>query len=122
MGKPVRRTRLVRALELREPALNIIRKHGKWADYGETRLLEALHAGFRIAYRTPFNKYDVPAAFKVKLAILGLKPPQFLPYGLEIWAKERCMCLEWDDEGKTEMWFRSGPWEAELARLGATAA
>src|SRR6266403_1249611 len=82
-----------RALELREPALNIIRKYGKWADYGETRLLEALHAGFRIAYRTRFNTYDVPAAFKVELARVGVRPPKFLPYGLDIWANYRCMHL-----------------------------
>lgn len=124
--KPVRRTRLVRALELREPAIKIVRRFGKWEqpDKNGPRLFNCNHDGFYISYRTPFNPNPVsPGMLLATGASFGMRPPVVLPYELQVCAGLRrgkrilwAMQLEWDDDsGQTKLrQFSSGDWEERL--------
>jgi hypothetical protein len=43
-----------------------------------------------------------------------------MPYGLDIWAHQKVMNLEWDDDGSVELiTFKRGEWEAQLAAFAA---
>lgn len=115
------KTRLTRALELREPALKIFQKHAKWIDAGGVRIQEASHAGFQIEYKTPFHKYFRPSDLVIaRAAAAGFRYDR-LPYGLYIYGphgSKPCCCVmafEWDDTGRTRLiTFRSGEWEQQL--------
>jgi hypothetical protein len=128
---PIRRTRLVRALELREPAINVVKRFGKWErpDKSGPRLFNCNYEGFYISYRTPFNT-EPPITPRVipRIAAHRVRRPIVLPYGLEIcagiyrnnrhlWA----MKLEWDQDGLTNLrQFTSGDWEDRLRHVGTS--
>jgi hypothetical protein len=47
--------------------------------------------------------------------------PQNLPYGLDVWAPNKVLNIEWDDKGNYALVsFRPGAWEAELTALAET--
>ena len=48
-------------------------------------------------------------------AAADLRPPQNLPYGLDLWTPQRVFNIEWDVRGNVALVsFRPGEWEAEL--------
>jgi len=48
-------------------------------------------------------------------AVADLRPPQNLPYGLDIWAPLKVLNIEWGVRGNVALVsFRPGEWEAEL--------
>jgi hypothetical protein len=130
---PIRRTRLVRALELREPAINIVKRFGKWErpDKNGPRLFNCNYEDFYISYRTPFNtEPPITPSMIPKAAAHRVRRPIVLPYGLEIcagiyrnnrnlWA----MKLEWGQDGLTNLrQFTSGDWEDRLRHVGMSLA
>jgi hypothetical protein len=113
--------RLSHALELRDAALTIIKRIGIWNRTArDTRHLSAHANSFEIFYRTPFQRMpQVNNALKYRAAQLGLTAPKNLPYGLDIWAPNKVMNIEWDDKGNVELVsFHPGAWELELFALG----
>jgi hypothetical protein len=58
---------------------------------------------------------------KYRAAQHGLTVPQNLPYGLDVWAPNKVLNIEWDDKGNYALVsFRPGAWEAELTALAET--
>jgi hypothetical protein len=48
----------------------------------------------------------------------GLKLPEVLPYGIDIWHEKKVFSLEWADDGRASITsFKRGPWEAEFLAL-----
>ena len=44
--------------------------------------------------------------------------PIMLPYGLDVWRRQRVLSLAWDPDGRIEVvGFRPGVWEAETLSL-----
>jgi hypothetical protein len=98
MSRSIAGPPICRALRLRDFALTVVRRQGTWEQCGNGKWLMARHGTISIAYRTPFQQ------------LFGL------PYGLDIWAPNKVMNLEWDDKGGVILVsFRPGGWEAELA-------
>jgi hypothetical protein len=111
--------RMTTALDLRDAALRVIGRIGRWEAFGDMKLLSARAEGLAISYRTPFQRMpEANDAQKYRAAQLGRIAPKNLPYGLDIWAPNKVMNLEWDDEGNIELVsLRRGPWELELITL-----
>jgi hypothetical protein len=114
--------RMLRALELRAVALNLVRAHGRWEsakNLVDCKFLFAEMGGFKILHSTPFMRLpEPPDWFKYGRALAGR--PAMLPYGLNIWADGggKVLFLEWDDKGPVNLVsFRRGEWEAALLSL-----
>jgi hypothetical protein len=72
----------------------------------------------QIAYRTPFQKiFQVDDLTKYHAAQLGGTVPQNLPYGLDVWAPNKVLNMEWDDENIAIRSLRPGAWETGLITL-----
>jgi hypothetical protein len=117
-------TKLARALLLRDAALAVLRRMGVWETIPvrgarDMKFLSARIGSVQISYRTPFQRVPQAAnAVKYRAAQHGLTVPQNLPYGLDVWAPNKVLNMEWDDEGNYEIVsFRPGAWEAELTAL-----
>jgi len=115
---------VLRALELRDAALKIVRCSGTWDDINvdparlpNMRLLDASLGNLRISHRIPFQRLpELHARLKHVADRDGLIMPENLPYGLDVWAlKEKVLDIEWDDSGSVELvTLRRGPWETGL--------
>jgi hypothetical protein len=126
-------TRTDAVIQIRDHVLAIIRRHGRLEPLGSTSWLVWRGADFSIGHRTPFQPWDTPdAAVKALAADLGtsleqakylavlngLKLPEILPYGLDIWQGRKVLNLEWDDAGAVHLaGFKRGPWEAQFLAL-----
>jgi len=101
-------SRVSRALELRDDALNILWRHGARVDFGPLKLLQADLNGLSIAHRTPFLQ-----------PLLTGRNNWALPFGLDIWTRKRkVMNLEWGLPWEVQLVsFRSGEWEEQLTRI-----
>jgi hypothetical protein len=113
------RTRLVRALEVRDHALQIINKQG---NPPLVKLTDTNVGTISINYRGPSQKLPVVSAQLVAAAAFhGITDSNNLPYGLDIWtAQGKVMNLEWNESNETQLVsFKSGEWEAELERISA---
>jgi hypothetical protein len=108
--------KLARAVALRDVALTVVSRTGRWERGSGVNLLTAQMGSLMISYRTPFQRLPArDGRLVAKAASLGLRLPQNLPYGLDIWAPKKVLNLEWDDRGAvTLVSFKSGVWEAEL--------
>lgn len=134
MKKP---TRIETALQLRDHALVILRRHGSYqsagAPGGEAKFLMWRGEALSIMHRTPFQKWEAGDAAvralatkrglsldraKYAAALHGLDLPEVLPYGLDIWRGKKVFSLEWSDDGRSHIInFKRGEWEAELLEL-----
>jgi hypothetical protein len=78
----------VRALELREPALAIVRALGQWRDnYTFLKMFVAYRDGLTISYISPFQNLPALDGKKVeRLAALGIPHTRPMPHLLGIWA------------------------------------
>lgn len=126
-------SRIEDAIQLRDHALKIVRQHGSYQSAGDTRVLLWRGEAFAIMHRTPFQKWSEPDDAAKKLAAInsvsldhakyaatlrGIKPPEALPYGLDIWHGKKVFSLEWADDGRAHIIsFKRGPWEDELLAL-----
>jgi hypothetical protein len=88
---------------------------------------------FTILHRTPFQHRAVPDEAAKALAakiggsvdeakyaatLYGVKLPESLPYGLDIWRGKKVFSLEWADDGRSRIIsFKREDWEAELLAL-----
>jgi len=94
-----------RALALRDAALALLKRRGKWLTLAHTdppmKILTASVGQFREVMYREFTK--VPLGGKNLL------------YGLDIWAPKKVLNVEWNDQGKFEVVaFHPGDWEEEL--------
>ena len=127
-------TRIENAIQLRDHALSILRQHGSYQPVGDAKFLMWNGEAFSISHRTPFQKWDTGPEVAAKsfaanletgldhakylVAQYGVKLPEALPYGLDIWHGKKVFSLEWSDDGRTNIInFKRGDWEAELLAL-----
>src|ERR1700730_1822437 len=116
-------TKLARALLLRDAALAVLRRMGVWETIAvrgarDMKFLSARIGSLQISYRTPFRGMQAADALKYRAAQHGLTVPQNLRYGLDVWAPNKVLNIEWDDKGSYALVsFRPGAWEAELTAL-----
>jgi hypothetical protein len=50
----------------------------------------------------------------------GLRPPQHLPYGLDVWERGKVLNIEWSDNNVLVVSYKAGSWKQDLERLAAT--
>jgi hypothetical protein len=121
------------ALELRDHALTILRRYGRYVPLGDTKFLMWKGGGFDLWLRTPFRKWDTDEVAAASLAAKpglsldeaksaaaqhGLKLPKALPYCIDISQGRKVFSLEWADDGRSHIInFKHGPWEAEFLAL-----
>jgi hypothetical protein len=117
-------TKLARALLLRDAALAVLRRMGVWETIPvrgarDIKVLSARIGSLQISYRIPFQQTPQPSdAVKYCAAQHGLTVPRNLPYGLDVWAPNKVLNIEWDDKGNYAIVsFRPGAWEVELSAL-----
>jgi hypothetical protein len=115
----IERTKLARALVLRDAALTVLKHVGVWegtSGAGNMKLLSADLGSLQISYRTPFQRLPQPGdLLKYRAAQLGLTVLKNLPYGLDVWAPNKVLNIEWDDKGNFVLVsLRRGAWETEL--------
>lgn len=54
----------------------------------------------------------------MELMTYGLRPPQKLPYGLDIWEPlAKVLNIEWSDNDVHVVSYKAGSWEQDLERL-----
>jgi len=118
MNKPrsTKSEKLARAIALRDAALIVVKRAGTWENSSRPKLLFTRVGSLSIGYRTPFQR--VPShdgQMTAQAAAAGSRPPQNLPYGLDLWAPQKVFNIEWDVRGNVALVsFRPGEWEAEL--------
>jgi hypothetical protein len=121
------------ALEFRDHALKILRRHGRYVPLGDTKFLMWIGEGFDLWLRTPFQKWDtdevaaqalaanvgvLPKQAKYLVAQPGLKLPKVLPYCIDLSQSRKVFSLEWSDDGRFHIInFKHGVWEAEFLVL-----
>ena len=108
-----------RARALREVALRLVKECGRWEECGALKYLGAEFKGYRISYRTPWQKgYEPSFEFNARAAGAGLVPC-FSPYGLDVWcANQKGLSLGWDAHDRLEIiGFRCAEWEQEFLAL-----
>jgi hypothetical protein len=86
------------------------------------KILSTHIGSVQISHRTPFQRMpQAHDSVKYRAAQHGLTVPQNLPYGLDVWAPNKVLNIEWDDKGNYALVsFRPGAWEAELTALAET--
>jgi hypothetical protein len=128
-------TRTEAALQLRDHALTIVRRHGSYQQAGDAKFLMWNGDSFGMMHRTPFQKWDAPDVAAKSLAAnlgtglghakylaaqYGVKLPEVLPYCIDIWRGKKVFSLEWADDGRSRIInFKRGAWEAEFLALAA---
>jgi hypothetical protein len=114
-------SRMQRAIELRDAALNLVRAHGRWesAKNISGKYLFAEIDGLRILHTTPFTRLpEPPEAIKYMAALSGR--PMNLPYSLDVWApgSGKVFFIKWDGKAQFNLVnFRRGGWEDVLLSL-----
>jgi hypothetical protein len=108
--------KIARAIALRDAALIVVKRMGTWEAASQIKLLTARVATLLIGYRTPFQRLpEAPEQMKYFAVQHGKPSPESWPYGLDVWAPKKVMCIEWDDQGNVLLVsLRHGEWEAEL--------
>lgn len=110
--------KIARARVLRDAALIILRKAGAWESAGPVKLVSAHIDAITIGYRTPFQHIPDPddVILKSYATLIGASIwRNGLPYGLDISAAKKVLCIEWDDQGAVFLdSFWPGSWEAEV--------
>jgi hypothetical protein len=118
MTKRVSSSRMLRVLTLRDEALEIIHREGRWQQHGFMKALCAEIGGIHMIHRTPFQKMPklrITDAQKHYLAANDIRLQRQLPYGLDVLATRKVMNVEWDTEGNVDVVsFKPGQWEADL--------
>jgi hypothetical protein len=128
-------TRTEAALQLRDHALSVLRRHGRHQPVGDAKFLMWNDESFRLWLRTPFQQRAEPDEATKKLAVKigasvdeakyaatlhGLKLPEPLPYAIDIWRGKKVMSLEWADDGRANIVsFKRGLWEADFLALAS---
>jgi hypothetical protein len=108
----VTRSRMARALALRNAAVSVLRRKGTRADRKGLARLEL--------NTQCWDDEEPPLAMSYRTS---LESRWLLPHGLSVWASlrgKRCKVLniEWSDSGTTELIsFRRGGWEDELLAM-----
>lgn len=121
-------TKLTRAIELRDTALQLLASAGTWAesrrqDGTPVRCLEFRRDGIEMIHRTRFQRVFAEPSDSAKYgaALLGLDWKRNLPYGLDIWAGQKVLNIEWDNQGRVELVsLKRGCWEQDLVALMAS--
>jgi hypothetical protein len=105
--------RIETAIEIRNHALTILRRHGRYEPMARGPAMPMWRGGpFAIMYRTP------DTAAKLLAAHLSTGLGEALPYGIDIWHGKKVFSLEWADDGQARIInFKRGPWESELFAL-----
>jgi hypothetical protein len=106
----------------KEWALSVVKARGAWQGAGRGPNLLMFHDGnLRIAYRAPFQELPPPSGAlmrkSMELMAYGLRPPQNLPYGLDIWERGNVLNIEWSDNDVHVVSYKAGSWEQDLERL-----
>jgi hypothetical protein len=117
--------KIARAIALRDAALIVVKRAGTWeAGSSQIKLLTARVGTLLIGYRTPFQRLpEAPEQMKYFAAQHGKPSLESWPYGLDVWAPKKVMCIEWDDQGNVLLVsLRHGEWEAELIEAGESTA
>ena len=102
--------KLARALALRDAAMTVVRRIGVWetiefarqaaSSPRDMKILSTHIGSVQISYRTPFQRMpQAHDSVKYRAAQHGLTVPQNLPYGLDVWAPNKVLNIEWDDKG-----------------------
>jgi hypothetical protein len=93
------------AVKARDAAVSLVQKFGGWegapALPSGARMLAATIEGYRILYRTPFQKLpETPASLEYFRALSGKPGP--LPYAIDVWRLEggKILFCEWSDSGE----------------------
>jgi hypothetical protein len=108
--------KIARVIALRDAALIVVKRAGAWEAASQIKLLTAHVGTLLIGYHTPFQRLpEAPEQMKYFAAQHGKLSPESWPYGLDVWAPKKVMCIEWDDQGNVLLLsLRHGEWEAEL--------
>jgi hypothetical protein len=80
------------------------------------KLLVASRDGIKVSHRSLFQPPPAPErAFLYRAALLGLDPKLPMPNGLDIWAPNKVLNIEWDNAGAVCLVsFGRGSWESTL--------
>jgi hypothetical protein len=120
IGRQRSNKRHVRALELRDLALAVVRARGTWRSvqvgHGAMHLLGFDSGSLSILHRTPFQRLPQCKEISQYLAALySLGSPANLPYGLDLWSAGKKLNVQWTDGGPaTGVSYKKGDWEREL--------
>jgi hypothetical protein len=118
------RTRLERAIEIRDHVLPLIRAGGRVQSRGGLRWTKWSPPGFNCVLITPFTPLPAgsrPSSYERAIAQhLGSKG---MPWRLDIWSRGtgKVLSLQWDDEQADLISMKSGLWEAKLLALKVAA-
>jgi hypothetical protein len=126
-----KRTKLARALVLRDAALTVLKHIGIWetvtlargaSGARDIKVLSARLGNLHILHRTPFQRMPQPDdLLKYRAAQISLIVPQNLLYGLDLWAAKKVLNIEWDDKGSVVLIsLHHGAWETELITLATS--
>jgi hypothetical protein len=103
------RSRLTRALAIRDAALRGIQKHGTIISTSRLGKYHSWSVGdFELSYRTSLQKHE-----NARRNDIIIPPDRILPHGLDIWdPRRKVLNIEWLESYRCEVAnFRSGPWE-----------
>ena len=112
-----------RASTIRDHIVPLVQSHGQGHQYGCVGVSGPLHlttwscSPFRFVLRVPFRPPGVPGTTAPQRPD-AMPNPGMLPYGLDVWRRQRVLSLAWDPDGRIEVvGFRPGVWEAETLSL-----
>ena len=119
-------TRDQRAIQLRDAALALLRRSGKWHHYASYSLLTYQNDELKIIYRTPLLRWSEktgPDDREIKqygpytASQLPQHSNKSLPYTLNVWwgGRRKVLNIEWADDGPVEFGtYKPGAWEKFL--------
>jgi hypothetical protein len=135
MGDQHNRPRSKSALGLRAPYVErrvstirghivpLVQSHGQGHQCGCVGVSGPLHLTtwncrpFRFVLRVPFRPPGVPGTTATQRPD-AIPNPVMLPYGLDVWRRQRVLSLAWDPDGRIEVvGFLPGVWEVETLSL-----
>jgi hypothetical protein len=116
-----------RAIAIRDHIVPLVQSRGQGHQYGRAGVSGLLHlttwkcAPFRCVLRVPFRPPGVPgeaASQRAEPVPHQRSSPALLPYGLDVWRRQKVLSLAWDPDGLVEIVaFRRGAWEVEALAL-----
>jgi len=109
------------AVAIRDHLLPLVRERGTLELQRDSVRLVTLEMGLWIInHWTPFNELSPAEASSpsYRHAVQRQRGLQDLPYGLEVWHREKLLCLVWADDGASKVIdFVRGAWEADALAL-----
>lgn len=123
-----RRSRKLDALQIRDAALALMRRHGRWRQHAYKTgnefvpSFDAKLEGMTISLRTPFSAPTPGPSHEIRYvaALLGKELIEH-GYGLDIWAPRKVMNLEWSQPNDILIVsFRRGAWEQKIIDAAAS--